>query len=68
MEKKHKLLTKEQASIQLHILPRTLSNPRSIGIGVPISQTGEVRGLLEMVASSENNTLTHTGKVKGLLD
>ena len=68
MEKKHKLLTKEQASTQSHILPRILNTPRSAGIGVLIAQTGEVRGLLEMVASSENNTCAYTGKVKGLLD
>ena len=56
MEKIHKLLTIEQASKQLHILPKTPNNPRSTGTGILIAQTGEIRGLLEMVASTENNT------------
>ena len=68
MEKIDKLLTIEQASKQLHILPRTLNNARSTGTGVVIAHTGEVRGLLDIAVSSENNTFTHTGEVKGLLD
>ena len=68
MEKKDKLLTTEQASKQLHILPKTPNNPRSTGTGILIAQTGEIRGLLEMLASTENNTLTHTGEARGLLD
>ena len=68
MEKIHKLLTIEQASKQLHILPKTPNNPRSTGTGILIAQTGEIRGLLEMLASTENNTLTHTVEARGLLD
>ena len=67
MEKIDKLLTIEQASKQLHISPRTLNNDRNTGTGVVIAHTGEVRGLLDIVTSTEKNTLTHTGEVKGLL-
>ena len=68
MEKIDKLLTIEQASKQLHISPRTLNNARSTGTGVVIAHTGVVRGLLDMVASTEKNRFTDTGEVKGLLD
>ena len=68
MEKKDKLLTTEQVSKQLHILPKTPNNPKSTGTGILIAQNGEIRGLLEMLASTENNTLTHTGEARGLLD
>ena len=32
------------------------------------THTGEVKGLLDTVASTEKNPLNHTGEVKGLLD
>ena len=32
-----------------------------------LTHTGEARGLLDTVVSTEKNTLTHTGEVKGLL-
>ena len=68
MEKIDKLLTSEQATKQLHISPRTLNNARSSGTGIVIAHIGEVRGLLDIVASTEKNILTKTGEVKGLLD
>ena len=68
MEKIDKLLTIEQAAKQLHISPRTLNNARSTGTGIVIAHTGEVKGLLDIVASTEKNTFTHTGEVRGLLD
>ena len=68
MEKIDKLLTTEQATKQLHISPRTLNNDRNAGTGIVIAHTGEVRGLLNIVTSTEKNRFTHTGEVKGLLD
>ena len=68
MKKIDKLLTTEQATKQLHISPRTLNNDRNTGTGIVIAHTGEVRGLLDIAASTKNNTLNHTGEVKGLLD
>ena len=68
MEKIDKLLTTEQASKQLHISPRTLNNDRNTGTGIVIAHTGEVRGLLDIVVSTEKNRFTHTGEVRGLLD
>ena len=68
MEKKDKLLTSEQATKQLHISPRTLNNAKSSGTGILIAHTGVARGLLDIVASTEKNTLTNTREVKGLLD
>jgi hypothetical protein len=68
MEKKDKLLTSEQATKQLHISPRTLNNAKSSGTGILIAHTGVARGLLDIVASTEKNTLTNTLEVKGLLD
>ena len=68
MEKIDKLLTIEQASKQLHISPRTLNNDRNTGTGIVIAHTGEVRGLLDIVVSTEKNRFTHTGEVRGLLD
>ena len=68
MEKIHKLLTLEQASKQQHILPKTPNNPRSTGTGVLIAHTGKARGLLDTLASTENNSLTHTVEARGLLD
>jgi len=68
MEKIDKLLTTEQAAKQLHISPRTLKNDRNTGTGIVIAHTSEVKGLLDIAASSENNTFTHTGEVRGLLD
>ena len=67
MKKIDKLFTTEQAAKQLHISPRTLNNDRNTGTGIVIAHTGEVRGLLDIVTSTEKNTLTHTGEVKGLL-
>ena len=68
MEKIDKLLTTEQAAKQLHISPRTLNNDRNTGTGIVIAHTGEVRGLLDIVVSTEKNRFTHTGEVRGLLD
>jgi hypothetical protein len=68
MKKIDKLLTTEQATKQLHISPRTLNNDRNAGTGIVIAHTGEVRGLLDIVTSTEKNRFTHTGEVKGLLD
>jgi hypothetical protein len=68
MEKKYKLLNTEQATKQRHTSPRTLNNARSSGTRIVIAHTSEVRGLLDIVASTEKNTLTKTGEVKGLLD
>jgi hypothetical protein len=68
MKKKDKLLNSEQATRQLHISPRTLKNARSSGTGIVIAHTSEVRGLLDIVASTEKNILTKAGEVKGLLD
>ena len=68
MEKIDKLLTIEQASKQLHISPRTLNNARNVQeLGVVIAHTGEVRGLLDMVTSTEKNTFTHTGRSQGIV-
>ena len=33
-----------------------------------LTHTGEVKGLLDTVASTEKNLLTQTGEIKGLLD
>ena len=68
MENIDKLLTTEQAAKQLHISPRTLNNDRNTGTGIVIAHTGEVRGLLDIVVSTEKNRFTHTGEVRGLLD
>ena len=68
MKKIDKLLTTEQAAKQLHISPRTLNNDRNTGTGIVIAHTGEVRGLLDIVVSTEKNRFTHTGEVRGLLD
>ena len=68
MEILDKLLTTEQAAKQLHISPRTLNNDRNTGTGIVIAHTGEVRGLLDIVVSTEKNRFTHTGEVRGLLD
>ena len=68
MKKIDKLFTTEQAAKQLHISPRTLNNARSTETGAVIAHTGEVRGLLDIVTSTEKNRFTHTGEVRGLLD
>ena len=68
MKKIDKLFTTEQAAKQLHISPRTLNNDRNTGTGIVIAHTGEVRGLLDIVVSTEKNRFTHTGEVRGLLD
>jgi len=68
MKKIDKLLTTEQAAKELNISPRTLNNDRNTGTGIVIAHTGEVRGLLDIVVSTEKNRFTHTGEVRGLLD
>ena len=72
MENIDKLLTTEQAAKQLHISPRTLNNARSTGTGIiiPYHKIGSrvFYKQSDIEAYIENNTLTHTGEVKGLLD
>ena len=72
MEKIDKLLTTEQAAKQLHISPRTLNNARSTGTGIVIAYHKIGSRVFykqsDIEAYIENNTLTHTGEVKGLLD
>ncbi len=72
MENIDKLLTTEQAAKQLHISPRTLNNARSTGTGIviPYHKIGSrvFYKQSDIEAYIENNTLTHTGEVRGLLD
>ena len=72
MEKIDKLFTTEQAAKELHISPRTLNNARSTGTGIviPYHKIGSrvFYKQSDIEAYIENNTFTHTGEVKGLLD
>ena len=72
MENIDKLLNTEQAAKQLHISPRTLNNARSTGTGIviPYHKIGSrvFYKQSDIEAYIENNTLTHTGEVRGLLD
>ena len=72
MEILDKLLTTEQAAKQLHISPRTLNNARSTGTGIiiPYHKIGSrvFYKQSDIEAYIENNTLTHTGEARGLLD
>jgi hypothetical protein len=72
MEKIDKLLTTEQAAKQLHISPRTLNNARSTGTGIVIAYQKIGSRVFykqsDIEAYIENNTFTHTGEVRGLLD
>jgi hypothetical protein len=72
MEKIDKLLTTEQAAKQLHISPRTLNNARSTGTGIVIAYQKIGSRVFykesDIEAYIENNTFTHTGEARGLLD
>jgi len=72
MEKIDKLLTTEQAAKQLHISPRTLNNARSTGTGIVIAYQKIGSHVFykqsDIEAYIENNTFTHTGEARGLLD
>jgi len=72
MEKLDKLFTTAQAAKQLHISPRTLNNARSTGTGIviPYHKIGSrvFYNQLDIEAYIENNTFTHTGEARGLLD
>jgi hypothetical protein len=72
MEKIDKLFTTEQAAKELHISPRTLNNARSTGTGIVIAYHKIGSRVFykqsDIEAYIENNTFTHTGEVKGLLD
>ena len=72
MENIDKLLTTEQAAKQLHISPRTLNNARSTGTGIviPYRKIGSRVFYKQSDIESyiENNTFTHTGEARGLLD
>ena len=72
MEKIDKLFTTEQAAKELHISPRTLNNARSTGTGIviPYHKIGSrvFYKQSDIEAYIENNTFTHTGEVKVLLD
>ena len=72
MEILDKLLTTGQAAKQLHISPRTLNNARSTGTGIviPYRKIGSrvFYKQSDIEAYIDNNTFTHTGEVKGLLD
>ena len=72
MEKIDKLFTTEQAAKELHISPRTLNNARSTGTGIiiPYRKIGSrvFYKQSDIETYIENNTFTHTGEVKGLLD
>ena len=72
MEKIDKLFTTEQAAKELHISPRTLNNARSTGTGIviPYHKIGSrvFYKQSDIEAYIDNNTFTHTGEVKGLLD
>ena len=67
-----KLFTTEQAAKELHISPRTLNNARSTGTGIviPYHKIGSrvFYKQSDIEAYIDNNTFTHTGEVKGLLD
>ena len=72
MEKIDKLFTTEQAAKELHISPRTLNNARSTGTGIviPYHKIGSrvFYKQSDIEAYIENNTFTHTGEARGLLD
>ena len=72
MKKIDKLLTTEQAAKQLHISPRTLNNARSTGTGIVIAYHKIGSRVFykqsDIEAYIENNTFTHTGEARGLLD
>ena len=72
MERLDKLFTTAQAAKQLHISPRTLNNARSTGTGIviPYHKIGSrvFYNQLDIEAYIENNTFTHTGEARGLLD
>ena len=72
MEILDKLLTTEQAAKQLHISQRTLNNARSTGTGIiiPYHKIGSrvFYKQSDIEAYIENNTFTHTGEARGLLD
>ena len=72
MENIDKLLTTEQAAKQLHISPRTLNNARSTGTGIiiPYRKIGSrvFYKQSDIETYIENNTFTHTGEARGLLD
>ena len=72
MENIDKLLNTEQAAKQLHISPRTLNNARSTGTGIVIAYrkigSRVFYNQSDIEAYIENNTFTHTGEARGLLD
>ena len=72
MEILDKLLTTEQAAKQLHISPRTLNNARSTGTGIVIAYHKIGSRVFykqsDIETYIENNTFTHTGEARGLLD
>ena len=72
MEKLDKLFTTAQAAKQLHISPRTLNNARSTGTGIVIAYHKIGSRVFykqsDIEAYIENNTFTHTGEARGLLD
>ena len=72
MENIDKILRTEQAAKQLHISPRTLNNARSTGtwIIIPYRKIGSRVFYKQSDIESyiENNTFTHTGEARGLLD
>jgi len=72
MERLDKLFTTAQAAKQLHISPRTLNNARSTGTGIviPYHKIGSrvFYKQSDIEAYIENNTFTHTGEARGLLD
>jgi hypothetical protein len=72
MKKIDKLLTTEQAEKQLDISPRTLNNARNTGTGIVIAYHKIGSRVFykqsDIEAYKENNTLNHTGEVRGLLD
>ena len=72
MEILDKLFTTEQAAKELHISPRTLNNARSTGTGIviPYHKIGSrvFYKQSDIKAYIENNTFTHTGEARGLLD
>ncbi|SVC97433.1 uncharacterized protein METZ01_LOCUS350287, partial [marine metagenome] len=62
----------EQAAKQLQISQRTLNNARSTGTGmiIPYHKIGSrvFYKQTDIEAYIENNTFTHTGEARGLLD
>ena len=72
MHKIDKLFTTAQAAKELHISPRTLNNARSTGTGIVITYHKIGSRVFykqsDIEAYIENNTFTHTGEFRGLLD